>query len=119
MMLSFPPISPEILSVCFHCFSLAGVAVSFCSTGISFLVKFDGSLIHFAFSLGPSTSFEKDNPSSKYDDCFWCPIKVLIPTHVRIPLISNWFIRFSGAKVPWLQASRMAKVMIPLLDSLR
>ena len=34
-MLSFPPTSPEILSNCFHCFSLAGVAISLSSTFLS------------------------------------------------------------------------------------
>ena len=86
--------------------------------GFIFLAKVDGSLIHFAFSLDPSTSFETDNPSSKLDDCFWCPIKVLIPIDVRMPFISSWFIRFSVAMVPWLQVSNNAKVMISLLDSL-
>ena len=59
VILSFPPISSEILFKCFHCFSLAGVVISLWSTGIYFLVKVDGSLIHVAFSLGSSTQLWK------------------------------------------------------------
>ena len=35
-----------------------------------------------------------------------------------MPFISSWFIRFFVAKVPWLQVSSIAKVLISLLDSL-
>ena len=47
LMLSFSPRKLDICSKYCHCFSIAGVAISLLSTGISSFVYDDGNLIHF------------------------------------------------------------------------
>ena len=76
-------------------------------------MKVDGSLIHFAFSLGPTPALKQITRPVNRMTTFGVQLKFLYQLMFEFHLYqSSWFIRFSVVKVPWLQVSSMAKVII-------
>ena len=62
-----------------------------------------------------TVAFDTEKSYTKYDDCFWWPIKVLILMDVFIPEIYSCFIRLLVIKFSWLQLSNVANVIISFL----